>query len=263
MCVELNAFSDSVLEEEEYFLVLLTSPNNTHAIVFPNQATMIITDRTGLNHFLRKLPSFILLFLSLVVSLTLEQSEYHVREGEMLVSVCANFSQTDTIDRTVLATLEMLPSDSASGEEFSHAQLKLVALGLVSLTAMTDFLPVEQTLTFNSNNGRCVDVAINNDNVLEDTETFNITLSSSDPRVVVEPIGLASITIADDDCKSSHILFKLRCMIFLLAVEVFLQDNSYEVEEGVPVLVCVSLSNAIERNVEVTLVAFSGSTTGK
>ena len=70
-------------------------------------------------------------------------------------------------------------------------------------TAMADFVPVVQTLTFNSNVSLCVDVEINDDSVLEDTETFSITLSSSDPQVIVGAVGLASIIISDDDCKLS------------------------------------------------------------
>ena len=54
MCVELNASSDSDLEGEETFSVLLSSPNYTHAIVIPNQATVAITDLSGLNHSWRK-----------------------------------------------------------------------------------------------------------------------------------------------------------------------------------------------------------------
>ncbi|CAI8022061.1 Extracellular matrix protein FRAS1, partial [Geodia barretti] len=205
VCVELNASSDSDLEGEETFSVLLSGPNYTRAIVIPNQATVAITDLS-------------------VVSLTLEKSEYRVTEGEISVRVCANFSESDVIDRTVLATLETLPSDSAM--------------------AMTDFVPVVQTLTFNSNVLLCVDVEIYDDSVLEDTETFSITLSSSDPQVIVGAVGVASIIISDDD-----------------SVEVSLQGSSYEVDEGLSVLVCVSLSSDVERNVEVTLTTFSDSAT--
>ena len=141
-------------------------------------------------------------FVFLVVSLTLEKSEYRVTEGEISVRVCANFSETDIIDRTVLATLETLPSDSAMGKLLLALNSTCSTYSFVH-TAMTDFVPVVQTLTFNSNVLLCVDVEINDDSVLEDTETFSITLSSSDPHVIVGAVGLASVIISDDDCKLS------------------------------------------------------------
>ena len=63
VCVELNASSDSALEGEETFSVLLSSPNYTHAIVIPNQATVAIIDLSGLNHSWRKY--YIELYISL------------------------------------------------------------------------------------------------------------------------------------------------------------------------------------------------------
>ena len=50
-------------------------------------------------------------------------------------------------------------------------------------------------------------------------------------------------------------------MIFLvcLVVAVTLEESEYEVEEGMLVSVCVSLSNEIERDVVVTLTSSSGS----
>ena len=138
----------------------------------------------------------------LVVSLTLDKSEYRVTEGEISVRVCANFSETDVIDRTVLATLETLPSDSAMGKLLLALNSTCSTYSFLH-TAMTDFVPVVQTLTFNSNVLLCVDVEIYDDSVLEDTETFSITLSSSDPQVIVGAVGVASIIISDDDCKLS------------------------------------------------------------
>ena len=138
----------------------------------------------------------------LVVSLTLEKSEYRVTEGEISVRVCANFSEADIINRTVLATLETLPSDSAMGTLLLALNSTCSTYPFLH-TAMTDFVPVAQTLTFNSNVLLCVDVEINDDSVLENTETFSITLSSSDPHVIVGAVGLASIIVSDDDCKLS------------------------------------------------------------
>ena len=55
----------------------------------------------------------------------------------------------------------------------------------------------------------------------------------------------------------------LICGLFLIAVEVSLTIDSFEVHEGVSVSVCVSLSNDIERDVEVIVATQSGSALGK
>ena len=57
--MELNASSDSDLEGEETFSVLLSGPNYTRAIVIPNQATVAITDLSGLNHSWRRYYTFL------------------------------------------------------------------------------------------------------------------------------------------------------------------------------------------------------------
>ena len=64
---------------------------------------------------------------------------------------------------------------------------------------MTDYIPVNQVLTFNSNDAVCVDVVIREDSVLEDSETFLIFLSSSDFSVIIGDISVASIIISDND----------------------------------------------------------------
>ena len=53
--------------------------------------------------------------LKIVVSLTLEESEYSVTEGELSTRVCAGFSESDIIERSLSAVLRTLPSGSASG----------------------------------------------------------------------------------------------------------------------------------------------------
>ena len=55
----------------------------------------------------------------------------------------------------------------------------------------------------------------------------------------------------------------LICGLFLTAVEVSLNIDSFEVDEGVSVSVCVSLSNEIERDVEVMVATQNGSAFGK
>ena len=64
-----------------------------------------------------------------------------------------------------------------------------------------DFTLLEQTLTFQSSDDLCLDVFTTDDSVLEDTETFHITVSSSDPDVTLGDIPSASMVILDNDGK--------------------------------------------------------------
>ena len=110
--MQLNASSDTILEGNETLLVHLSSPNNQEAIITPNQGTVTIIDHTGMYSDSRIL--FSINFFSQVVSLTLEQSQYDVVEGDLSVEVCVGFSGTYIIQRMVHATLET----SSSGKQF-------------------------------------------------------------------------------------------------------------------------------------------------
>ena len=69
-------------------------------------------------------------------------------------------------------------------------------------TATTDYSPVDQLLTFQSNARRCVNVATSDDEVLEFSETFQISMmSTSDADVILGGISSAIITILNDDSK--------------------------------------------------------------
>ena len=50
----------------------------------------------------------------------------------------------------------------------------------------------------------CVEFTLVNDNIVEDMETFEIRLTPL-PGVTVGTNGFASVTIVDDDCKSTHL----------------------------------------------------------
>ena len=78
LCVELNASSDMALEGEETFSVLLSSPNYTHAIIIPNQATVAITDLSGLNHSWREYYTELYISLCCVSSCVANPGEVRV-----------------------------------------------------------------------------------------------------------------------------------------------------------------------------------------
>ena len=61
-------------------------------------------------------------------------------------------------------------------------------------------------LTFDSGNQDdmlCVDIPINNDTLCEADEMFNVTLSTLDPAVTLDPTA-GTVTIIDDDGKPSY-----------------------------------------------------------
>ena len=71
-------------------------------------------------------------------------------------------------------------------------------------TATEDYTPVNQALTFQSNTLDCVLVMTADDDILEFSETFQISVMSttSDADVNLGDISVATITILNDDCNS-------------------------------------------------------------
>ena len=73
---------------------------------------------------------------------------------------------------------------------------------LLVLAAGSDFLaPMSTTLTFipaNSSEPRCVTISIEDDHVLEDTESFSVHLATLDDDVKLL-YNYSTITILDDD----------------------------------------------------------------
>ena len=60
-----------------------------------------------------------------------------------------------------------------------------------------------------------MDVAIEDDSVLENPEIIHISLSSSDPNVVIEQISEASINVSDDDSELSQLYRSTSELLFL------------------------------------------------
>ena len=71
-------------------------------------------------------------------------------------------------------------------------------------TATADYIPVNQVMTFQSNTRGCVVVMTVDDDILEFSETFQISVRSttSDDDVNLGDISVATITILNDDCNS-------------------------------------------------------------
>ena len=120
-------------------------------------------------------------------------------DSDLQVNVCVTFSEGDIIERTVIANLETI--DSASSADGKNNFCVYLLQHQFYFTATVDYSPVNQNLTFSSNELMCVDVVVFGDAVLEDTETFQISLTSYDPFVLVGDVGVASIIISDNDGK--------------------------------------------------------------
>ncbi len=62
-----------------------------------------------------------------------------------------------------------------------------------------DYVPLSSSLTFNaSSNMECVDVMITNDTVVEGEESFTVSLTTSDPDVMVENGTVVVVVIMED-----------------------------------------------------------------
>ena len=75
-----------------------------------------------------------------------------------------------------------------------------------TIAAPDDYIDLTMDLTFDSeiqNDTLCVDVPINDDNLCETDEIFDVTLTTADPAVTLDP-DTGTVTIIDDDGKSVY-----------------------------------------------------------
>ena len=64
--------------------------------------------------------------------------------------------------------------------------------------ATADYIPIDQPLEFSTAPAQmCVEITITPDAVVETDETFSVSLSSSDPAVVI--VTNTTVTIVDDN----------------------------------------------------------------
>ena len=72
-------------------------------------------------------------------------------------------------------------------------------------TEGSDFTPVAEVLLFTAEGVECIDVLVNDDGILEETEFFFLELSTTDPRsIMLSP--QATINILDNDSKYMHVV---------------------------------------------------------
>lgn len=72
-------------------------------------------------------------------------------------------------------------------------------------TEGSDFTPVSEVLLFTAEGVECIDVLVNDDGILEETEFFFLELSTTDPRsIMLSP--QATVNILDNDSKYMHVV---------------------------------------------------------
>ena len=96
----------------------------------------------------------------------------------------------------------------------------------------------------------CTDVAIIIDNILEDSETFILTLESSNPsQIMIGSPSLTSIMITNTDSELKYSLVLVLLLTYHIyityyaAVTVSFQISQYGVDEGESVDVCAGVVN--------------------
>ena len=129
------------------------------------------------------------------VEVSLKIDTVEVNEG-MSVSVCVSLSNDIERDIEVMVATQ-------TGSALGKIGIVVTSMNFPTIcsTATVDFTPMEQTLMFKSSDDLCVDVFTIDDSVLEETEIFHITVSSSDPNVTLGVIPTTNIVIVDNDCK--------------------------------------------------------------
>ena len=128
-----------------------------------------------------------------------EQSSYETSEAAGSVTVCANL--TGQIERSVSVTAASTDGTATGGE---LAMLLYYVCGFTlsfCSTAPADYTAVLAPLEFtalNADQPQCIDIAITNDNVLENDENFVLQLSTEDTAVDLSPSS-TTVTITNDD----------------------------------------------------------------
>lgn len=127
---------------------------------------------------------------------------------------------------------------------------------ILSLQEPQDYMMARQTIVLTSQRtALCGSIAIEDDNILENNEIFFVTLRSSDMSAQVQTMPLV-VTIVDNDSELC-VHFNLYNLQFkfvpITGVTVSFNQNPYNVEEGMTLNVCVSLSEPSQRRVIVAV----------
>ena len=119
-----------------------------------------------------------------------------VGEGDGTVTVCATLTVVEATERDFTITLA-----TSNGTGKINLKLWILQPGLLTALDYFDYTRVSSNIIFPSgsvNAIRCVDISVINDNALERSQTFTVTLYAPDPDVMY-PNNMTTVTITDDD----------------------------------------------------------------
>ena len=159
------------------------------------------------------------------MSIGLEFPSYTVGEGDGSIEVCAAIV-SGTLERRL--SLRLTTQDD-------------------SATSPADFSSVSVDVTFDESTSRaCVDVPIEDDQIVENEEVFRVMVGGDDPDVVFDPPS-STVSIIDND-----------------RVVIGFEMESYQGEEGGVVEVCaIVLEGELERSASVSVSTSDLSALGK
>ena len=114
--------------------------------------------------------------------------------GNVIQFSSANFSVVENGGNAVL-TVNLIPNGDAS----RASSVDYAATGITALAGF-DFSPVTGTITFApGERTKTILVPINDDDIVEDSETFRVTLSNPSPGTIIGTPPNAIVTIIDND----------------------------------------------------------------
>ena len=115
-----------------------------------------------------------------VVTIGFENEVYPSREDQGTVEVCARIFNS-TLDREVTITL-MTRDDTA--------------------TEPDDYTSISTSISFDrETEEQCVDIPLENDDILESLENFEVILDPEDEERIILSPEIAVVMVVDDDCK--------------------------------------------------------------
>ena len=186
------------------------------------------------------------------------QTEYVANEDAQVMSLSNGRSNESLIELSVNVTegnlnralsLMVNTIDREAIGVYTYVFFKYCIL--LYMIGSSDFEPLSNSvLTFTSSTlEQSVTIKLIPDDVLENNETFLVSLMSDDPAVVLSP-NIATVTIRDNDCMLQ--LYYFLFYIFTLVVVVKWDIADQHVNESVgQVDICFTLMGELERNIEV------------
>ena len=117
------------------------------------------------------------LSLSADTQVFLNQSVYLTHETKQFVEIC--FSYIGKLERIVEVLFSSMDVDAVQGEDYQSLSVPF---------------------TFDQEGSSCINVTVEEDSILEDNETFQVVLLSSDPAVNFS-LSRADVIIEDSNCK--------------------------------------------------------------